>query len=271
MLIFVIDDEPKMLSLLHQAIAEAVPDAEIMDFDDSEKPLSVMGERNLTPDVVFSDIELPERNGLALAVEIKKQAPETKIIFVTGFPKYAADAFRLHANGYIVKPVSADRVREELDLLKPPPSAPKEREKLRVQCFGHFEVFWHGEPVVFQRKQSKELLAFLIDREGRACTSEEIAAALWENEADMTAASSRIRRILHDLRATLREIGMEDLLIRHRRQLAVRREMLDCDYYRMLAGDMDAVNAFGGTYMIEYSWAELTTGRLQFQYPYRFL
>lgn len=265
MLIFAIDDEPKMLALLHDAIAEAEPDAGIMDFAGGEELLSAMSE-GLRPDVVFSDIELPEMNGLALAVEIKKQSPETKIIFVTGFPKYAADAFRLHANGYIVKPVSSSRVREELDHLRLPNTMPEEQEKLRVRCFGHFEVFWHGEPVVFQRKQSKELLAFLIDREGRACTSEEIAAALWENEGDMKAASSRIRRILHDLRATLREIGMEDLLIRQRRQLAVRRELLDCDYYRMLEGDMDAVNAFGGTYMMEYSWAELTTGRLQFRH-----
>ena len=265
MLIFAIDDEPKMLALLHDAIAEAEPDAEIMDFADGGEVISAIQERDLTPNVVFSDIELPEMNGLALAVEIKKRKPEGRIIFVTGFPKYAADAFRLHASGYIIKPVSAARIREELDLLNLPSSPPEEKEKLRVQCFGHFEVFWHGEPVVFQRKQSKELLAFLIDREGRACTSEEIAAALWENEEDMKTAGSRIRRILHDLRATLREIGMEDLLIRRRRQLAVRREMLDCDYYRMLEGDMDAVNAFGGTYMMEYSWAELTTGRLQFQ------
>lgn len=266
MLIFAIDDEPKMLALLHNAIAEAEPAAEILDFSDSEELLSAMRERNLEPDVVFSDIELPERNGLALAVEIKKLMPETKIIFVTAFPQYAAEAFRLHANGYIVKPVSADRIREELEFLNLPTGPSEEKEKLKVQCFGHFEVFWHGEPLVFQRKQSKELLAFLIDREGRACTSEEIAAALWEDEEDMKTASSRIRRILHDLRATLREIGMEDLLIRQRRQLAVRRELLDCDYYRLLAGDMDAVNAFGGTYMMEYSWAELTTGRLQFQY-----
>ena len=265
-MIFAIDDEPKMLALLHDAIAKAEPDAEIMDFSDSGELLSAIEEEDLTPDVVFSDIEMPEMNGLSLAVEIKKQAPEAKIIFVTGFPKYAADAFRLHANGYIIKPVSSDRVREELDLLGLPTKASEEKEKLRVHCFGHFEVFWHGEPLVFQRKQSKELLAFLIDREGRACTSEEIAAALWENEEDMKTAGSRIRRILHDLRATLREIGMEELLIRRRRQLAVRRELLDCDYYRMLEGDMDAVNAFGGTYMMEYSWAELTTGRLQFRH-----
>ena len=259
-----IDDEPKMLGLLHDTIAAAEPAAEILDFADAADALDAIRSQGLKPEAVFSDIELPEMNGLTLAVEIKKLVPETKIIFVTGFPKYAADAYRLHANGYIVKPVSADRVREELEQLRLPPAAPKP-DKLQVRCFGHFEVFWNGEPVIFRRKQSKELLAFLIDREGRACSAEEIAAALWEEADDMQAAKARIRLILHDLRTTLREIGMESILIRERRQLAVRRDMVDCDYYRMLAGDMNAVNAFGGLYMTEYSWAELTAGRLQFQ------
>ena len=264
MTILAIDDEPKALRLLHDAIAEAEPGAEIVDYSDGEEALLALREHGLKPDVVFSDIELPGMSGLTFAAELKKAAPETKIVFVTGFPKYAADAYMLHVSGYIVKPVYADRVREELDLLKLPPAEPKP-DKLQVQCFGHFEVFWRGKPVIFQRKQSKELLAFLIDREGRACSAEEIASALWEDDDDMQTAKARIRLILHDLRATLREIGMEDVLIRERRQLAIRKDKVDCDYYRMLAGDMNAVNAFGGTYMTEYSWAELTAGRLHFQ------
>lgn len=263
MTILAIDDEPKALRLLHEAIAAAEPNAEINDFTDGEEALIAIREQGLSPDVVFSDIELPGMTGLAFAVELKKLAPNTKIIFVSGFPKYAADAYTLHANGYIVKPVYADRVRAELDHLNLPTAEP-EPDKLQVRCFGHFEVFWHGKPVIFQRKQSKELLAFLIDREGRACTSEEIAAALWEDD-DSSAAKARIRLILHDLRTTLQGIGMDAVLIRARRQLAVRRDMLDCDYYRMLEGDTEAINAFGGTYMTEYSWAELTTGRLQFR------
>ena len=58
---------------------------------------------------------------------------------------------------------------------------------------------------------------------------------------------------------------MEKLLIRERRQIAIRRDMVDCDYYRMLSGDMSEVNAYGGEYMVDYSWAELTSGRLHFQ------
>lgn len=264
MTIFAIDDEPKALQLLHDAIIAAEPNAEIFDFSDGESALQSLREQRLTPSAVFSDIELPGMSGLAFAVELKKLSPETKLVFVTGFPKYAADAYTLHVSGYIVKPVYADRVREELDHLRLPSAEPR-HDKLQVRCFGPFEVFWHGKPVIFRRRQSKELLAYLVDREGRACTAEEIAAALWEDERDIGAAKHRIRNLLTDLRDTLRELGAEDVLIRERRQLAVRRDRIDCDFYRMLDGDMDAVNAFDGTYMPEYSWAELTAGRLQFR------
>ena len=265
MLIFAIDDEPAMLAELHDAVAAAAPGAEVLDFKRAAEALSAITEQGRRPDVVFSDIELPGMDGLSLAVQIKNSAPAAKIVFVTGYSQYALEAFRRHVQGYLMKPVDAGMIRAELDALSLPRPDPAPAEKPVVRCFGHFEVFWHGKPVVFQRRQSKELLAFLIDREGRACSAEEIAAALWEDDGDLSAAKHRVRNLVSDLRATLREIGLEDLLIRERRQLAVRRDMVDCDYYRMLSGDMSAVNAYGGEYMVDYSWAELTGGRLHFQ------
>lgn len=103
MKILAIDDEPKALRLLRDAIAAAEPDAEITDFTDGADALQALRRQELTPDVVFSDIELPGMTGLAFAMELKKLSPETKIIFVTGFPKYAAEAYMLHVSGYIVK------------------------------------------------------------------------------------------------------------------------------------------------------------------------
>ena len=262
MLFFAIDDEPRMLRLLHKAIAEAEPDAKIMDFTEGDDLLSALAER--TPDVVFSDVELQGMTGLELAVRIKNAAPEAKIIFVTGFPQYAADAFRLHANGYILKPAEAERIREELDCLKLPKTEMRPG-KLCVRCFGNFEVFWNGQPLIFQRSQTKELLAYLIDREGASCTSGEIALALWSVDGTGQAEKNRIRVLINDLRSTLRKIGMEDVLIRERRLLAIRRDLVDCDYYRMRDGDVSALNAFDGEYMKQYSWAELTAGRLHFK------
>ena len=67
MTILAIDDEPKALRLLHDAIAEAEPNAEIVDYSDGEAALTAIRSQALTPDVVFSDIELPELSGLAFA------------------------------------------------------------------------------------------------------------------------------------------------------------------------------------------------------------
>ena len=88
---------------------------------------------------------------------------------------------------------------------------------------------------------------------------------LWENEADLRKAKHQLRNLVSDLRAALKKIGMEDLLIRKSGILAVRAEQLDCDYYQLLRGDPQAVNSYRGEYMTQYSWAELTAGNLWFQ------
>ena len=265
MLIFAIDDEPKMLRLLHKALTEALPDAEIMDFPLGTAAVKAIEEQRILPDVIFSDIQMPGLDGLALAVRIKQLSPYTRIIFVTGYDEYAVEAYRLHASGYIMKPVDADRVLEEINHIDPPSSQPSDR--LVIQCFGYFEVFWKGKPLQFGRRQSKELLAFLVDRVGASCTSEEAIAALWEHTdpEDMKNAKQRIRNLINDLKTSLGSIGMGDVLIRQGSRLAIRKELLDCDYFRMLDGDMTAVNEFRGQYMEQYSWAELTRGDLVFR------
>ena len=265
MLIFALDDEPLILQDFEAAIREAAPDADVMAFSRAGAALEAMQKGDLHPDIVFSDVEMPGVSGLEFAVRLKTLSPETRMVFVTSYSQYALEAFSVRAQGYALKPLTAEQVREELNLLQTPAAASTPQEKkLRVQCFGHFEIYWKNRPVVFSRKQSKELFAFLIDREGAACTSEHIAAALWEDEWDPKVYNHRIRNLVGDVRNTLRGIGMEQVLIREKRQLALQRDLIDCDYYRMLEGDMAATNAFRGEYMLDYSWAELTNAKLHF-------
>ena len=270
MLIFAIDDEKAMLTQLHNAIEQAEPGAQIMDFNRAKAALDAISDKSLKPDVVFSDIEMPGMTGLALAIRIKEMSPETKIIFVTAYSEYALDAYKKHVNGYLLKPVEPEMVREELDALdikasEKPVGVGNNDEKLQVRCFGYFEVYHNGEPVVFARAKAKELLAYLIDREGGICTFGEIISVLWEGVEDERSAKHSLRTVISDLRKELALIGMEEVLIRERRQLGIRREMVDCDYYRMIDGDIDAVNSYHGEFMLQYSWAELTTARLQFK------
>ncbi|MBR6377036.1 MAG: response regulator [Oscillospiraceae bacterium] len=266
MLIFVVDDEAALLNAAVRVIRQARPEAEIMTFNRAWAALSSVVDQGRRPDIVFSDIRMPGLSGLEFAIQLRSAWPGARIVFVTGYEEYALEAFRVHAHGYLLKPLQYEQVVEELDLLQEPQLPEPKPDRLRVQCFGFFEVFWKGEPLLFSRRQTKELFAFLIDREGSACTPEQIAAALWEDEDDLKLMKNRIRVLVSDLKAALDRIGMGEVLIRRSGQLAIRKDMVDCDYYRMQEGDITAINAFNGLYMQQYSWAELTAGSIYFSF-----
>ena len=263
MRIFAIDDEKSALRVLHKAIAQAAPQAEILDFSLGVDALRAVEDGQKCPDVTFCDIRMPRLDGLALAARFRTASPMTKLVFVTAYSEYAYDAIQLRASGYVLKPVTAEKVREELDNIAP--ALPRMPGGLWVRCFGSFEVFWERQPLRFARRQTRELLAYLIDREGAMCTTEEIIGVLWEDELDMAAGKNRLRQLIMDLKKTLSAIGMEGILVRRNKWLAVRMDQIPCDYYRMLAGDMQWVNAWRGEYLSQYSWAEMTEARLHFR------
>ncbi len=263
MLIYAIDDEKIALSELAEAIKTAFPNAEVVEILRPREALLRLQTEGERPELVFSDIRMPQISVLELAVKIKESSPDTKIIFVTGYADYALDAFRAHANGYLLKPVTVGNIREEIEYLGLPYKP--ETSKLTVQCFGSFEVFYNGAPLEFKRRQTKELFAYLIDCNGASCTAEEVSAVLWEDEADLRKMKHRLRNLVSDLRSVLSSVGQVDVLIRGSGKLAVRRDAVDCDSYRMLDGDMAAVNAYRGEYMRQYIWAQLTEGNLHFK------
>ncbi|RLS35521.1 MAG: DNA-binding response regulator [Planctomycetota bacterium] len=63
-------------------------------------------------DVVFLDVEMPGENGLAV---LESVAPETVVVFVTAYPKYAIQAFGVGALDYLLKPVDPDRLEQSVD------------------------------------------------------------------------------------------------------------------------------------------------------------
>lgn len=262
MLIFAVDDELDALETNRSVLAEAAPEAEIRTFTRAVPALEAISRDGLRPEIVFCDVEMPGLSGLEFAVRLKTLSPDTRIVFVTGFLEYAVGAFKLKVQGYLLKPLQVEDVREELQYL--PPHSEPQADRLRARCFGNFEVFWHDRPLKFSRQKTKELLAYLIDREGAYCTAGEVIGILWEDRPANADTKHYLRVLLSDLNASLREIGMEGLLLRKRGQMAVDCSLVDCDLYEMMRGDMNAVNSFRGQYMSQYSWAELTTGRLYF-------
>ena len=73
--------------------------------------------KELTPDVVFLDIEMPEMSGLEVAVELSNLSPPPQIVFVTSHNECAVEAFETHAFDYVLKPIIPERIGKTLDRL----------------------------------------------------------------------------------------------------------------------------------------------------------
>jgi two-component SAPR family response regulator len=189
------------------------------------------------------------------AEKINEIQSECKIVFCTGYEEYAIPAFKLHASGYLLKPISAQDVQAEIDNIK---GIRQNQKPLSVKCFGNFEVYAKGEKLTFKRSKTKELFAFLVDRNGAGVTVAEIGVALWETDEEQKN-QNYIHQLFRDLRQALEAMGVEDIFKRNNYFYSINPEKLDCDYYEYLKNGKPE---FHGEYMSQYSWAEETCGLL---------
>lgn len=253
-----IDDEPLCLDDLRLTLAEAAPDCCCACFSSPAQALAYAQTHPI--DAAFLDIEMGDVSGLALAKQLKDLQPDLHIIFVTGYEKYAVSAFALHASGYLLKPVDTDELKRELTFLYGDIPAP---HAIRVQTFGGFEVWVNGAPLAFSRAKAKELFACLIDRRGAGLTTREACSLLWEDGVYNIARKNYFQTIVHDLRSTLRQAGIEHILVKSHNSISVRADEFDCDSYRFLDGEPQAVNSYRHNYLPSYSWAEFSVGKME--------
>lgn len=137
--------------------------------------------------------------------------------------------------------------------------------EIYAHTFGNFEIFVEGKAVDFTLSKSKELLAYLIDRQGAGVTKKEIAAILWEEKEYTRTAQHHIQILITQMLEALRKIGADHIIIRRHNYLAVDISKIRCDYYQFIDGDTKAFRAFSGEYMRNYSWGELTAATLYLQ------
>ncbi|MCM1122258.1 MAG: LytTR family DNA-binding domain-containing protein [Eubacterium sp.] len=67
-----------------------------------------------SPDILFLDIQMPGRNGMEIAGELRRKNHDTILIFVTALSEYVYEAFDVDAFHYLVKPFGDDKLREVL-------------------------------------------------------------------------------------------------------------------------------------------------------------
>ncbi len=252
-----VDDRQLAVNAMVGTLKEIDPEGNHVGLIFPEEAISYL--RDHPVDVAFLDVEMPKMNGLTLAQEMTLLQPKINIVFVTGHGEYALDAYSLYASGYLMKPASREEVEKCIENLRHPTSVKK---KVEVRCFGNFEVFLDGAPLVFKRSKSKEVFAYLVDNRGAFCSTGELIGALWEDEDVTNSKMSQIRAFTSDMRKTFEEVGIMDMVIKKHNEIAVNVNRIDCDYYHYMDKDPEAQHLFMGEYMKQYTWSELRTGEL---------
>ena len=216
-------------------------------------------------DLALLDIDMPDMSGIELALRIKNRSPDTAVIFLTGYAKYAVDAFAVRASGYLLKPVSKEALAADVAYVRSGKRGSAEQQ-VKITTFGAFEVYAKGQPVRFPMAKCKEILAYLVDKQGASVTRAQLASILWEDRLYDRKLQKQLDVYIRALRATLREAGIERIFEMWGGGLRAVPEEFECDAYRFFAGDQDAVNAYRGEYMSAYSWASLTEGMMYWKY-----
>lgn len=254
------DDEQSALNILMGAIGEVVPSATVHGFRSPLEALELMKETKC--DVAFLDIQMREMSGIVLARKLKEIYPKVNIVFVTGYSQYANEAFSLHASGYVYKPVTAEKLVTEMENLRTP--VKWKETGICVNTFGSFELIVNGEEVSFGREKSKEMLAYLVDKQGKSATRKELAEVLFEREDYSRTTQNYLSKIIKELVTVLERVGAEKMLKRGINSYAVDVDTFFCDLYDYEKDNVtpDELNRFQGEYMKQYSWAEVTLARL---------
>lgn len=254
MKILICDDEIFVREETVETVTGAFPEAECFDTGDVDAALEYV--KLASSDIALLDIEMPGMDGLTMAKKIRQLSSNTNIIFVTAYSRYAVDAFSMYVSGYLLKPLTESAVIQAFSNLRRPVRL--EEPRLVVQCFGSFEVFYDGKPLVFARARAKELFAYLVNLRGASANTNELCAILWEDSTDIMKNKHYLRNLIGDIRKTLSSIGMEEVFITNRNSFSVDPDKLDCDYYRFVRNEPLARSEYHGEYMKQYSWAEFS-------------
>ncbi|MCD7818247.1 MAG: response regulator [Lachnospiraceae bacterium] len=264
--IIVVDDERLQLETNVEYLSEIYPQAEIRPFEVPGQALEDLMREDA--DLVLLETLLPGRvNGIQLAVQCRRIRPHIRILFCTDSKDYAVDAFKIHADRYLCKPVMKNDLKNEIEYIfesqeeldqpsdvdiKSDPFAP---DKPYLRTFGSFELFSNGEPVVIRRKKSKEILALLTDRRGGWMTNAELAEVFWKGEEYDVNKAKYVSTLVKELMLDLKRAGISDIVERRRGRIRLCVDQVNCDYYRLPDRGI-AVNSHSGSYMEQYNWGK---------------
>lgn len=116
--VMIIDDEPVIVEGLRRSIKWEKYNCEVVATANSGlEGLNLLQKEQ--PDLIFSDIRMPQMDGLTMIAAVKSQHPNMEISILTGFQdfEYARQAIRLGVTRFLIKPSKMDELNEAVEAM----------------------------------------------------------------------------------------------------------------------------------------------------------
>ncbi len=206
MKIMVVDDELPALNELANRIQSLIPDGEIHRFLLPREALEQFAE--LSPDLVFLDIEMPGMKGLELVERMQSvSGNDAEYVFVTAYKHYALDAFDLFAVDYLLKPATTERLQKTINRFKKiARSSESETNTVSICMFGNIEVIGPHGTITWKTKKIAELFAYLLLQ--RSVSLDSIIEDLFP-ESTRERGAWYVHTCLYQLRKSLKNVQMD--------------------------------------------------------------
>ena len=158
--IAVCDDSPKFLEQVSDMVERwseqsGIP-TEIYRFDNGDALLAKNAVTHM--DIIFLDIIMPLQSGIDTAKELRLSDNAVKIIFLTSSPEFALDSYEVKAQGYLLKPVNYEKIKETLDDCSHAFEAESKNIVLKT-AFGYQKLYFHD--IEYLEAQNKRVVFFL--------------------------------------------------------------------------------------------------------------
>ena len=117
--IIILDNHKLIITEIRRQVLSVLPTAECICFTKQREAIEYVRKNHV--DAALLDIDMPGLNGIEVAELMCRINPRLNIIFVTGYPEYALQAFSVPVSDFIVKPVSEDALKATFNKLRFPP------------------------------------------------------------------------------------------------------------------------------------------------------
>jgi len=194
----------------HIAYIQSRYDLTVYEADDGVEALDIYKKHK--PDIVLTDITMPNMCGLELAKEIRKISHHTKIIILTAHSEQdkLMQAFDSNVINYLIKPIDRQKLRSSIDIAIEtiPKSSDVDENYTLLSDNARFDMinsqyYLHDKKVELSKSESK-LLELLCECKGIDVSSYDIFVSVWD-DFEKEYSSSSVRTLVKKLRKKLPE------------------------------------------------------------------